>query len=108
MTDADPQPHELIEEIETDDDTTELAEHLVTTIEVLADEIDAADTPDGGGGMAGMMDPGMALSILVPLVRRWAIESPDGVMAVLARTHLETGALIEHHRPEAEPIDLVE
>lgn len=88
-------------------ESNELADHLVSTIDVLAEDIGAAETPDAGG-MAGMMGPDMALNVIRPLARRWAVESPDDVLASLARLHLETEALLNHHAPETDPEDLLD
>jgi len=92
--------------LDTDTTDTELGNNVVTTVDVLAEEIDAGNAPDGG--MGGMMGPDMALSIIKPMLKRWAATDPEQVKAALARVHLETGALLEHHEPDAEPEDLLD
>lgn len=106
-TDTDTDMTELLDDLDADDADSELGDNLRTTLDVLAEEIDVST--EGGGGMnGGMMDPGMALSVLKPLLQRWADENPDEVKAALARVHLETGALLDHHEPDAEPMDLLD
>lgn len=87
---------------EQPDDYSELAEHLVATVEGLADEIEAGVDD----GMAGMMDPEMALGVLKPMLAAWATKNPDEALETLARVYLESEALLERHADE-EPEALV-
>jgi hypothetical protein len=98
---------ELLDTLDADDTETELGNNLVATVDVLADEIDAGDAPDGAGP-GGMMTPDMALSFIKPLLRRWAATNPEQVKTALARVHLETGALLDYHEPDADPEDLLD
>lgn len=96
----------LLDQLDTETTDTELGRNVVATVDVLAEEIDAGDAPSGG--MAGMMGPEMALSIIKPMLKRWAASNPEQVKAALARVHLETGALLDHHEPETDPEDLLD
>lgn len=104
-------PDEVLDYIPDAEDSNELADHLVATIEVLADEVmdGDLDSEDVDMGMMGMMGPEMALEVIKPLARRWAVQNPEQVVSCLARLHLETGALIEHHGPDHQaPEDLLD
>lgn len=105
MSDLD--PDEALDLVPDATDSNELADHLVSTIDVLAEDVNADEMPDAGG-VAGMMGPDMALNIIRPLARKWAVDSPDDVLAALARLHLESGALLEYHAGEVDPETLLD
>lgn len=77
--------------------SNDLAADLERALDVLADELDDDELDGPDAGMAGLMPAGMALDLIKSLATKWASDSPDEVLAVLTRAHLETGALIDEH-----------
>lgn len=98
---------ELTDLLDEEPDPELLANHVLVTIDVLADEIDADDAPDAGG-VAGMMGPETALNVMKPLLEQWAQENPEQVLKTLARIKMESGALLAEHAVGATPTDLLD
>jgi len=78
------------------DETAALADDLVTTLDVLVDELDLDDA-DASGPMG--IGPSTAINFLRPAVKRYATENPEATKAALARISLETEALAREHTP---------
>jgi hypothetical protein len=92
------EPDEVIDETRSidPDETAALADDLVTTLDVLVDELDLDDA-DASGPMG--IGPSTAINFLRPAVKRYATENPEATKAALARLSLETEALAREHTP---------
>lgn len=98
-------PNDVYQQINerTNDQHSQLAQDIDRSIEVLFSEIDL-----GGGPAPGGIEPGMALSIMRPMIRQKADQEPATIRKTLAIIHLESGALLEQHTDEeTDPTDLI-
>jgi hypothetical protein len=89
-------PDEILDETESidPDDAGDLAADLITTVDVLVDELDLDDVDESGPMGIG---PSTAISLMKPLLKRYATENPEATKAALARVSLETEALTREH-----------
>lgn len=104
MTDSDPNPDELIEQLQTttDDLDDELADDLDASIGNLASQIDF----EGDGPNPMPIGPEQGIELLRPMIQQKAVKDPESVLRTLAVIHLEAGALLDKHS-DVDPVDLL-
>lgn len=94
MTEPD-EIHDPTESIDPED-AVDLADDLVTTLDVLVDDLELDDA-DASGPMG--IGPSTAINFLRPAMKRYAAKNPDATKVALARISLETEALAREHTP---------
>ena len=104
MTDSNPDPDEVIEQLQTttDDLDDELANDLDASIGNLSQQIDM----EGDGPNPMPIGPQQGIELIRPMVAQKAQKDPEAVLRFLATVHLEAGALLEKHS-SVDPVDLL-
>jgi len=104
MTDSNPDPDEVIEQLQTTtaDLDDELAADLDASIGNLSSQIDM----EGDGANPMPIGPQQGIELIRPMVAQKAQSDPEAVLRFLATVHLEAGALLEKHS-SVDPADLL-